>query len=210
MAESMRRRTREAIISTSLELFAKRGYSATTTEEIAQKAGISKGLIFNHFPTKQEILFAILDEELDRVMPDFFKDNDPRPAKERFISLINAWLDVIKTRPLLVRLTLQLNFDEAYRKLMKKRGKPYFEATFTRLSRLIKQLGSNKPGLDCFLLMCVFDGIVANYTVAPELFPIDSIRDHLIESLLTGWNTSARRGRTRRSRPIPPPRDRRE
>jgi AcrR family transcriptional regulator len=191
MAKKMRGRTREAIISASLELFAKHGYSATKTEEIAKKARISKGLIFAHFPTKQDILFAILDEEIERILPEFFK-NDLRPAKERFISLVDSWLKVIKTEPLLVRLSLQLNLDEEYRKLLKKKGKHYFEAIFTRLNKLIEQLGSDKPELDSFLLMFVFDGIVANYTVAPELFPIDAIKDHLIETLTSRWEKSRR------------------
>ena len=191
ISKKMRGMTREAIISASLELFAKHGYSATTTEAIAKKAHISKGLIFTHFSTKQDLLFAILDEQIEHIIPEFFKDNDPRPAKERFIALVNSWLQVIKNEPLLVRLTLQLNLDDEYRKLLKKKGKQYFEATFTRLSKLIEQLGSDKPELDCFLLMFVFDGIVANYTVAPELFPIDAIMEHLIETLLSRWEKSS-------------------
>jgi Transcriptional regulator len=197
MTEKMKGRTREAIISASLELFAKRGYSATTTEEIAKKAHISKGLIFAHFSTKQELLFTILDEEIERIFPEFFNDNDPRPAKERFISLVNSWLEVIKTKPLLARLSLQLSLDEEYRKLMKKKGKRYFETTFAMLNKLIEQLGSDKPELDCFLLLFVFDGIVANYTVAPELFPIDAITDHFIETLLSRWKKSGRSGKRR-------------
>jgi len=192
MARKMRGKTREAIISASLELFAKHGYSATTTEEIANKARISKGLIFTHFSTKQDILFAILDEEIERILPEFFKENDPRPAKEKFIALVNSWLGMIKNEPLLVRLSLQLNLDDEYRKVLKKKGIKYFEVTFARLSKLIEQLGSDKPELDCFLLMFVFDGIVANYTVAPELFPIDAIMDHLIETLLSRWEKSNR------------------
>ena len=190
MAQEMRQKTREAIISASLELFAKRGYSATTTEEIAKKARISKGLIFTHFSTKQDLLLAILDEVIDRVLPDFLRDTDPRPAEERFRSLVNSWLELIKTKPLLIRLTLQLNLDEEYRKLMKHRGKQYFDVAFARLTKLFEQLGSDKPELDCFLLMFMFDGIVANYTVAPELFPIDEIKDHFIQTMLTRWEKS--------------------
>jgi AcrR family transcriptional regulator len=195
----MRRATRGAIIAASLELFAKRGYSATTTEEIARKARISKGLIFTHFRTKQDILFAILDEQIEEIMPRFFSDDDPRPARERFIALVDSWLDVIKTRPLLVRLSLQLGLDEEYRKLMKRKGKQYFEATFLRLTKLIRQLGSDKPEMDCYLLMFVFDGIVANYTVAPELFPIESIRDHLIATLFARWDARPQRGTARKT-----------
>ena len=177
-------------MSASLELFAKHGYSATTTEAIAKKARISKGLIFTHFATKQDVLFSIFDDEIEHILPEIFQDNDSRPARERFISLVSSWLDLIKTKPLLVRLSLQLSLDEEYRKLMKKKGKQYFELAFVRLSKLIEQLGSDKPDLDCFLLMFVFDGVVANYTVAPELFPIDAIKDHLIETLLSRWEKS--------------------
>ncbi len=184
----MRGKTREAILAASLELFAKHGYSGTTTESIAKKARISKGLIFTHFSTKQDLLFALFDEEIEHILPEIFKDDDPRPPKERFISLVNSWLDLIKTKPLLVRLSLQLSLDEEYRKLMKKKGKQYFELAFVRLSNLIKQLGSDKPDLDCYLLMFVFDGVVANYTVAPDLFPIDAIKNHLIETLLLRWD----------------------
>ena len=196
----MRERTRTAIIVTSLELFAKRGYSGTTTEQIAAKARISKGLIFAHFATKEEILFAILDEQMQRVMPLFFSEKDERPAKERFASLIESWLNMIKEEPLLLRLSLQLSLDDEYRKLMKEKGKKYFEAFVDRLVRLIREMGSDKPRLDCFLLMFVFDGIVANYTVAPELFPIDAIKDHLVATLSSRWKTSGLRRRDEKSR----------
>lgn len=38
--------------------------------------------------------------------------------------------------------------------------------------------------------MFMFDGIVANYTVAPELFPIDAIKDHLVDILVSRWDKS--------------------
>lgn len=202
-SEKMRKATREAIVSASLELFAKRGYSATTTEEIATKAGISKGLIFTHFPTKQDILFAILDEQIKQIMPTFFNEDDPRPPRERFIGLVDSWLDVIKTRPLLVRLSLQLGLDEDYRKIMKRRGKQYVESTFVPLVKLIRQLGSDKPELDAYLLAFVFDGIIANYTVAPELFPIEPIRDHLIATLFARWDARPGKGGLRRAEKRP-------
>lgn len=176
----------------SLELFAKRGYSGTTTEAIARKAGVSKGLIFTHFATKQEILFAILDEQFDRVLPRFFLEHDSRPAKEKLTSLVNSWLELIKSDPLLVRLSLQLNLADEYRMaITNKRGKEYLGRFLSQMKSLFKELGSHEPELDCYLLMFLFDGIIANYTIAPELFPIDAIKDHLINLLLTRTRNAA-------------------
>jgi AcrR family transcriptional regulator len=189
LAEMMKAESRGAILSAALELFAKRGYSATTTDEIAKKAKVSKGLIFAHFGTKQDILLAILDEQIGRLMPGLDDRNDTRPAKEKFISLIDAWVEIVKTEPLLVRLSLQLNLDDEYRKLLKTKGKQYYDAVFSRLRDLLEQLGSRDPDLDCLLLTFIFDGITANYTVAPQMFSIDAIKDHLIKTLLSRWES---------------------
>jgi AcrR family transcriptional regulator len=43
---------RAAIIDAALPLFARKGFAATTTKEIAQAAGVSEALIFKHFPSK--------------------------------------------------------------------------------------------------------------------------------------------------------------
>jgi AcrR family transcriptional regulator len=188
IAEKMRGESREAIVSASLELFAKRGYSATTTEAIARKAGVSKGLIFTHFKTKQDILLSIFDEQFERIMPRFLQEGDSRSAKERLLGLIDAWLKLIKTDPLLARLSLHLNLDDEYRKLLRnKKTVGYFENFIAQMTTILKEAGSDKPELDTFILMFMFDGIVANYTVAPELFPVDAIKDHLMDILMSRW-----------------------
>src|SRR5579871_4690758 len=51
--EDARRRLRQA----ALELFAERGYDATTTAEIAARAGVTERTFFRHFPDKREALF---------------------------------------------------------------------------------------------------------------------------------------------------------
>ncbi len=191
LSEKMRGKTREAILAASLELFATRGYSATTTEQIARKAGISKGLIFNHFATKQDILLAIFDEQFERIMPRFLTEGDDRPARDRLLAVIDRWLEFIKSDPLLVRLSLHLNLDDEYRRMIKsKKMVEYYEHFLSHMRATLRAAGSDQPELDTYLLMFVFDGIVANYTVAPELFPIDTIKERLMQVLFSRWTTA--------------------
>ncbi len=51
------------ILTSSLKLFAKNGYEATTTRSIAQEAGVSEGLIFRHFQNKEGLLFGLMKNE---------------------------------------------------------------------------------------------------------------------------------------------------
>lgn len=50
---------RRAILDAALPLFARKGFAATTTREIAQAAGVSEALIFKHFPSKTSLYEAI-------------------------------------------------------------------------------------------------------------------------------------------------------
>jgi AcrR family transcriptional regulator len=51
-------RTRHALRTAALELFAAKGYDDTTTEEIADRAGVSARTFFRYFPTKESVLWA--------------------------------------------------------------------------------------------------------------------------------------------------------
>src|SRR3954453_16248362 len=58
LRERKKLRTREAIATVALDLFAERGYQQTTVAEIAEAAEVSKGTLFAYFPSKEEIVFA--------------------------------------------------------------------------------------------------------------------------------------------------------
>lgn len=49
------------IISAAIELFSEKGFAATSTYEIAKRAGVAEGTIFRHYKTKKDLLLAIPD-----------------------------------------------------------------------------------------------------------------------------------------------------
>lgn len=54
---------REQILSIAMRLFSERGFSGTTTKEIAVAAGVSEAMVFRHFANKDELYGAILDHK---------------------------------------------------------------------------------------------------------------------------------------------------
>lgn len=54
---------REQILQTAVSLFSQRGFSGTTTKEIARAAGVSEAMVFRHFSTKSELYDAILGDK---------------------------------------------------------------------------------------------------------------------------------------------------
>src|ERR1700733_14358745 len=54
--------TRDHLYATALGLIASRGYEATTLRDIAKQAGVSLGLLYRYFPSKQAVVIALYDE----------------------------------------------------------------------------------------------------------------------------------------------------
>jgi len=54
--ERKKEKTRQRLLSVSLELFHEQGYSATTIEDITERADVAKGTFFNYFPSKEALL----------------------------------------------------------------------------------------------------------------------------------------------------------
>jgi len=64
--EENREKSKELILRASLELFSMKGYGSTTMEMIADRAGISRGLPYLYFESKERLLFFILKRHFDR------------------------------------------------------------------------------------------------------------------------------------------------
>jgi len=62
------------IVAIAAELFSQKGFSGTTTKEIADHAGVSEAIIFRHFATKDDLYRAILDYKVKQATERMKKD----------------------------------------------------------------------------------------------------------------------------------------
>lgn len=60
--------TRQVLLEAALDLFAERGFQGASMKDVADRAGVTKGAFYHHFSTKEDILFLIHDEFIDRAL----------------------------------------------------------------------------------------------------------------------------------------------
>ena len=72
-APPRRERRKEArpreLLDAALDLFVEKGFAATRSEEIAARAGVSKGTLFLYFPTKEDLFKAVIHENIANQFP---------------------------------------------------------------------------------------------------------------------------------------------
>lgn len=66
--------TKDSIIDSAVNVFAKKGFELASVDDIARQAGIAKGTFYYHFESKDEILFALIERGIDR-FTDILKTN---------------------------------------------------------------------------------------------------------------------------------------
>lgn len=59
---------REVILAAALEVFSQRGFHGASLEDVAARGGISKTLIYEHFPSKRELERALLEMHVDELL----------------------------------------------------------------------------------------------------------------------------------------------
>jgi AcrR family transcriptional regulator len=65
-----RRERRAQLLASALEVFVAQGYHAAAMDEIAERAGVSKPVLYQHFPGKLELYLALLDASSDTIIED--------------------------------------------------------------------------------------------------------------------------------------------
>ncbi len=145
----------QRILACGLALFASRGYSATSTNEVAKQAGVSEGLIFRHFKNKEGLLAAILDEG-DQKVKQLYRQiiQQPEPLK-----VIQAFLELPFTVPepeysfwkLLFTLKWELNVDSSEK----------IKPLKTALIQAFTDLSRPYPEMEAEFLIHYMDGLIS-------------------------------------------------
>jgi TetR/AcrR family transcriptional regulator len=102
---------REQILTAAAELFAQRGFAGTTTKQIASAVGTSETVLFRHFPTKDSLYAAILEQrvpmaDVERWLEDLRRIADRRDDEALFTAVVTAVIESYRANPVYHRLML--------------------------------------------------------------------------------------------------------
>jgi len=165
--------TRLAIEDAAMELFLEQGYAATSMRQIADKAELALGGIYNHFKSKDEIFEGIIvDKHPYKIILPAILAAQEDSLEEFFKHAFHSVVSELGARPEYVNLMLieLVEFKGAHGSVMLREIVPKMLPVFEKVVRSRGELNITNPAF----LMRSFIGMVVSYLIT-EMIISDSI-----------------------------------
>jgi AcrR family transcriptional regulator len=184
--------SRQEILRTAARLFQQRGYDATSMNDVAAALKLSKGGLYHHFQSKDEILFEIMDHAMEitreRVLAPSRSILDP---EDRLRFLIRRHMEVVlspRDREITVMLHENHPLPPALRKRINHRKKEYVhfvESLIADVQRSKNSKGAVSPRAAAFALLGMINWIYQWYKPEGKL-QADNLIPQFTDLLLGG------------------------
>ncbi len=182
--EKLRKLKRNKILDSSLKLFAEKGFSATSMSMIARNTGISKGLIYNYFESKEDLVRTLLTNGLEEFSKVYDKNKDGVLTEKEFVFLIDETFEILKSNIQFWRLYFSIMAQADVMKLIEKKLMELVGPFLMTLNSYYKGKGIKNPMAHAQLIGAVLDGVSMNYVMDPEGFPLDEIKEIILKKFI--------------------------
>ena len=180
--KKIRKQKKQLILDTALELFAENGFHATSMNQVAKKAGVSKGLAYNYFESKQDILDEIIKTGFDSIYSHFDLNHDGILTRDEFEHFIrNSFKAISENRKfwkLYSAIIMQADLAES---MMEKYG-DRSQIIMQMMNQFIASMGSNDPEGDLLVISSLMKGALLIVISAPDFFPLKQLEDKVTDA----------------------------
>jgi AcrR family transcriptional regulator len=140
--------TRQELLAATLRVLQARGYGGARISEIAREAGVTPGSIYNHFPSKAELLTAAIAEQAPDVIGSLLSDGEVGSVIAAFRQIGTSLDEHARSMgPLLLELIVNARRDPEVADVVVAEFATK-EALTTDVIRLARERGEVDPGLD--------------------------------------------------------------
>jgi AcrR family transcriptional regulator len=173
---------KEKILEAALKLFAENGYHKTSISQIAKMAGVSKGLTYNYFNSKEELLLFIIDDATNEMLsvagdlsPELSYEDMLRETLEQFILFLKQNRNYITFQ-------LSLLFQPDLRKIVIKPLQKRAEHLLKQTKIMFDKANIDNPTLVSRSFLAELDGIVLHELSVFKNYPLDEMHQQIFEN----------------------------
>jgi len=181
--QEMREQSQQRILEAALMAFAERGYEGTTIAQIAERAGVARGLVSYYFPAKEQLLQALLGQALDGILALTDPVEGEVTPDQRLAGVIDRTLAAAASTIGVQRLVLCLMLQPGTREIfvgVEAAKADAVEEFERRLREIFAGRGAENPALEEVMFRSVLEGVIFKLAVYPQTYPLAAVRHRLL------------------------------
>jgi len=177
----IREERKHQILEAALSVFAQDSYNGASMAAVAKKAKVSKGLIYNYFKSKEEILVSLVVDVFDEVMIQLDLNLDQPLNKDGFIKVIEKSVDEVVKNPQRWKLYMSLSFQPDVTPILMEQMMPKIQPFMIAVNNYFISKGHEDPMTMMRYYSAVLDGVQMHILMDPENFPIEKVKKLMID-----------------------------
>jgi AcrR family transcriptional regulator len=166
--EKIRKESKRKILDTALRLFGEKGFASTSISMIAKEAGISKGLMYNYFDSKDELLQAVLSDMVEHMEQPYREMMSIENSFEMLGKMIDFTVEFMKSHKefnvLMTSLGLQKESHPFIKQIVDNKIKSWVPIYQKRL----EDIGVEDPETELLILAAAMDGMAVQYLTTED------------------------------------------
>ena len=160
------------IIKAALKIFAEEGYHKASIAQISQEANISKGLIYNYFESKKDLLKEVLYQGIEGIKESFSQIEDELDAPEELEIFIKGGIGIMEDESDFYKFYFAVIMQPEVYAIVKENYPEYVGELLERVAKYFKDKGDPHPVEKATVLAALMDGLGMYYLMAPEMYDL--------------------------------------
>ena len=181
--EGIREEKKTLIMETGLELFATDAYHNVSVSDIAQAANISKGLMYNYFKSKEELLLSIVHKGIANILNAFDIDKDGVLTQHELTFFIDFTFKTLISNKQLWRLYFMLFLQPDVSEIVKNEYLAIQETVSKIAYSFFEGQGYADPKCEMVVLAALLEGMAFQFVFANDAseYPLKRLEDYIYE-----------------------------
>ncbi|MFM1654984.1 TetR/AcrR family transcriptional regulator [Brevibacillus sp. B_LB10_24] len=182
--ERIRQAAKENIRNAAMEIFIERGYHDASIDDIAKRAGVSKGLVYNYYKGKEDLLANMVQHRIDEISEVMQAAADLGSPSEQLKYIVEGALDNVRQRLNEYRFYLHLQTQPEEDKILFKYSQRLNKAMaeqFEVQCRLFAELGVEDARIRSLYFSSTLHGMMLMIATYSDHYPVEEMKKQIIQ-----------------------------
>ncbi len=170
---------KQQVIQAATRLFSEKGFEKTSMTDICNTANVSKGLVYHHFQSKNEILEKIFSDTTEQMKSISSSASKEQPVNQ-LLSIIEGFFSQLENDAKTLRLNLNVMFQPSTREFLHDHIKERSSILLGSVKGIFDQIDEQRSSTLSFMFIAELDGIALHYLSVFDDYPLHAIREQLL------------------------------